>query len=114
MNMFVALCVIVSLSMFLLTTALGLVAVSGFFRLCRYFKVNTILRSPALLFLLRTFPLALALVVTFGFTAPSFLLLEPRQTAETPEPYLVTLALLGVLLIAVVMWRFVRLILGTR
>ena len=40
-------------------------------------------RAPAdLLFALRILPLALSSLVTFAFTLPSFLLLEPRSTNE--------------------------------
>jgi Zn-dependent protease with chaperone function len=115
MNMFAALCIIVCLATFSLATALGLVAVNGVFRLLRIFTTaKTILDSSALLFSLRIFPFTLASIVTFGFALPAFLLLEPRQTPETPELNLVMLAFLATALIGVVMWRFGRSISATR
>jgi beta-lactamase regulating signal transducer with metallopeptidase domain len=93
----------------------GFVAVDGVSRLSRIFTtVKPILHSSALLFSLRIFPFALASIVSFGFVLPAFLLLEPRQTTESPEPHLVMLAFLATTLIGIGIWRFARSISETR
>jgi hypothetical protein len=78
--MFTARCVAVSLAFFLLAycSASLLVAVSW-----RWLRHRPSLRSSAaFLCLLRAFPVAISVVLTFVFTVPSFLLLEPDSTGE--------------------------------
>jgi peptidase M48-like protein len=48
-------------------------------------------------FLLRSLPFLLPLLLTGGLFLPSFLLFEPRQTTETPEPLLIALAMCAAL-----------------
>jgi Zn-dependent protease with chaperone function len=81
--MFTARCIGVSLAVFVLLYAFLSLAVSRGWKLARRMFRPASARSAAdLLFVLRMLPLALASLVTFAFTLPSFLLLEPRSTNE--------------------------------
>jgi Zn-dependent protease with chaperone function len=81
--MFAARCLGVSLAVFVLLYVSLSLAVSQGWKLARRIAWSRSARSSAdLLFVLRILPLALSAVVTFVFTLPSFLLLEPRSTDE--------------------------------
>jgi Zn-dependent protease with chaperone function len=81
--MFAARCVGVSLAVFVLLYVLLSVAVSQGWKLLRRMSRTQSPRGSAdLLFALRILPLGLSGIVTFAFTVPSFLLLEPRATDE--------------------------------
>jgi Zn-dependent protease with chaperone function len=72
------------------------------------------MRSPALLFSLRIFPFAFSLVFTVGLALPAYLRVEPGETGEAPEPYLVALAAVSLLIFAVFALRLFRLLSTTR
>ncbi len=59
-------------------------------------------------FAIHILPLLLACLVTFGFTLPAFLKLEPRSTAEVMSLKLIILACAGALSIAVLAARVMR------
>jgi len=81
--MFAARCIGVSLAVFVLLYVFLSAAVCQGWKLTRRIIRPQSTRSAAdLLFALRILPLALSSVVTFAFTLPSFLLLEPRSTNE--------------------------------
>jgi hypothetical protein len=81
--MFAARCVGVSLAVFVLLYVFLSAAVSRSWRLIRRtFRPQSARSAADLFFCLRILPLALASVVTFAFTLPSFLWLEPRSTDE--------------------------------
>src|SRR5689334_18361991 len=106
MNAFWVLCVTLSLAVFFLGTLAGS-AVSNalawaIWRLCRK---KEFLRFPGLLFCIRMFPVVLGMALTLGFALPSFLLLEPKRTAEAPELYLIVLALAGFCILIVFLLR---------
>jgi Zn-dependent protease with chaperone function len=81
--MFAIRCLGVSLAFFLLVYVASCVALMSSWRVVR--RLGNRLSSPniaALLFLLRSLPLAAAVLITLGCVVPSFLLLEPRAAAE--------------------------------
>lgn len=81
--MFAIRCLGVSLAFFLLVYVASCVALVSGWRAVR--RLGNRLSSPniaALLFLLRSLPLAAAVLITLGCVVPSFLLLEPRAAAE--------------------------------
>ena len=100
MSPFWLLCVTLSLAVFFLSSvASTLLANTAAWLICRFGNTSQLLRSPRLLFTLRVFPLAFASALTLGFALPSFLLLEPKGSAEAPELDLIGFALLGVVVI---------------
>src|SRR5579864_1580130 len=81
--MFTARCIGVSLAVFvLLYVFLSLGVSRGWKLIRRMFRPRSARTAADLLFALRMLPLALSSLVTFAFTLPSFLLLEPRSTNE--------------------------------
>jgi hypothetical protein len=66
------------------------------------------MESANVLFCLRMFPSVFAFAATSALVLPAFLRLEPRQTRETPEAYLIVLAALSVFLLATIAFRLVR------
>jgi Zn-dependent protease with chaperone function len=81
--MFAIRCLGVSLAFFLLVYVAFCVAVmSGWRALGRVGKRLSAPQIAALLVILRSLPLAAAVLITLGFVVPSFLLLEPRAAAE--------------------------------
>ena len=81
--MFTARCIGVSLAVFvLLYVSLSLGVSRGWKLIRRMFRPRSARTAADLLFALRMLPLALSSLVTFAFTLPSFLLLEPRSTNE--------------------------------
>ena len=109
MNVYLTLCVTVCLATLFVTTLAGILAGNLMLGLLRRFHVDWQLRSPALSFCMRMFPFLLGVVTTFTFVLPSFLLLEPKQTPEIPEPHLLSLA--GTTLVVLCVWtvRWIRL-----
>jgi Zn-dependent protease with chaperone function len=81
--MFPLRCMGVSLAFFLLVyVVLSVAVMSGWRTVRRLGKRLSSRHVAAVLFTLRSLPLAAALVITLGFVVPSFLLLEPRAAAE--------------------------------
>ncbi len=98
MSQFVLLCVTVCLATTALLLVVGtILAQVSWISLRRKGLDRRILHCPCLLFLVRTLPLSLPAAVTFLAVLPSFLKLEPRQTAEKPEWWVVGLSLFSVL-----------------
>src|SRR5690349_21170362 len=115
MSAFIILCVAVCLAAAALSIAAGVFAAQTLWAcLYRTGLQRRILRYPSLLFLIRTLPLSLPVVVVAFAVLPSFLVLEPRQTAEKPDWWLAALALFSVLAFGFVIARFVRTLLSTR
>ena len=99
--MFAARCIGVSLAVFALLYVSLSLAVSQGWKLARRISWSRSARSSAdLLFVLRVLPLALSAIVTFVFTLPSFLLLEPRSTDEAIGTAPLALGLCCVILLA--------------
>jgi Zn-dependent protease with chaperone function len=81
--MFAARCIGVSLAVFvLLYVSLSLTVSQGWKLAGRMSRPRSPRGSADFLFALRILPLVLSVLVTFAFTVPSFLLLEPRATDE--------------------------------
>ncbi|MGA8493658.1 MAG: M56 family metallopeptidase [Terriglobales bacterium] len=81
--MFAARCIGVSLAVFvLLYVSLSLAVAWGWKLARRVFRPRSARGSSDLLFVLRILPFAVSSLITFAFTLPSFLLLEPRSTNE--------------------------------
>lgn len=111
MNVFWLLCVTLSLAVFFLAGATGiLLANTAAWLSWRFGDKSQLLHSPGLLFTLRIFPLAFGAAITLGFALPSFLLLEPERSAEAPEPYLIAFACLAVAAVGVIAIRWVYLL----
>ena len=113
--MFIYLCILVCLATLALTSLVAMIAMEmlgpAARRLALRFRFPT---SPTLLFNLYTFPFTVSIVVTAAFVVPAFLVFEPRSTAETPEPLLISLAVSGGGLIAAVLLRLTKSVLSTR
>ena len=113
--MFIYLCILVCLATLALTSVAAMIAIEMLARAARRAALRfRFACSPTLLFSLYTFPFTISIVVTAAFVLPAFLVFEPRSTAETPEPLLITLAIVGGGLIAAVLLRLTRSILSTR
>jgi hypothetical protein len=113
--MFWLLCTIVCLAVFLMAMTAGILMASLVARLIANRKVQIgTLHFPGLLFALRIFPVVAGVAVALGFALPSFLLLEPKQTIERPEPGLLLLSFCAASVIAAFIGRAVRLLLVTR
>ena len=109
MKAYFELCVVLCLGIFGVVLVAGSLTanfVAGFLRRSRF--GNDAATSPVVLFLLRMFPLGFSSFITFGLAFPAFLLLEPRQTREAPDLFLIALAGFSVLLFAVVTVRALR------
>lgn len=113
MNMYLALGATVCLAIFCLTTFVTALLANLVAGSLRCLDVTRISRLPALLFIVRISPLLVGAFVTLGFAVPSFILLEPRHTVETPEPYLLALAAAALLSICVVIFRCAHLVSAT-
>ena len=111
MNTYFGLCVALCLGTFSLALFAGLVvaeAVAGLLRLGRRRP-----HSPFQLFSLRIFPFAFSTAVTLALALPAFLSLEPRQTGEVPELYLIVLTAVSLFLLATIGVRLLRLLIST-
>src|SRR5437016_9182377 len=107
----IALCLAV---LFMVMTSASLVCM-GCLRLLRPLLRQAAPRLSAnLLFAIRTLPLLLAFLVTFGFVLPAFLKFEPRSTRELMSWPLICLAVLGACALLVIGTRGLRLISATR
>lgn len=111
MNAFWLLCATLSLAVFFIGSVAGaLLANAAAWLTWRFGNRARLLRSPGLLFSIRILPLMFAVALTVGFALPSFLLLEPTRSVETPEPYLIVLAGLGMASIVFLITRCARLL----
>jgi hypothetical protein len=111
MNTYSGLCVVLCLGIFSLSLFASAAAAEALAALLSYFgRGKRFMRSPALLFTLRIFPFAFSLALTVSLALPAYLLLEPGETGEAPQTYL--LALAGVALFALVVFavRLLRLL----
>lgn len=94
--MFAARGIAVSLSLFLLVYGiLSLAIVLAWPRLQMYRRKYSVRYLANGLYLLRMFPLLVAILITAAFTVPSFLLLEPRTIQEPIGEIPLALGLLG-------------------
>jgi len=109
MSLYLTLCVTVCLATLFAMMLVGILAGNLALGLLRRFEANWLLRSPSLLFCIRMSPLLMGVVTTFAFVLPSFLLLEPKQTPETPEPHLWFLSGLAVMVLCAMAVRWIRL-----
>jgi len=111
MNTYFGLCVALCLGTFSLALFPGLVvaeAVAGLLRLGRRRP-----HSPFQLFSLRIFPFAFSTAVTLALALPAFLSLEPRQTEEVPELYLIVLTAVSLILLVIIAVRLLQLLIFT-
>ena len=108
MNTYFWLCAALCLGIFALALFGSSLAANLAAGLLRRFRFGNRGCSPALLFLLRTLPFTFSLFLTVGLALPAFLLLEPRQTRESPEPFLIASAVLSVATLGVIAGRAVR------
>lgn len=109
MNSFFELGAVLSLGAFALlwiTVAFLSNASAGILTRCQFTK--RWMESANVLFWLRMLPNVFASVATLALVLPAFLKLEPRQTRETPEAYLIVLAALSIFLFATIAFRLVR------
>lgn len=115
MTLFATLCIAVCLAVFLLTAASAVLLANLASCLLRYWNLReSLIRFPTLLFCLRVFPFALAVITALGFTLPAFLLLEPRRTTERPEAPLLIAAGLALAVLIVLTVRCARILQTTR
>ena len=99
--MFAARCIGVSLAVFvLLYVSLSLSVSWGWKLIRRVCRPRSARGSADLLFALRMLPLTVSTLITFAFTLPSFLLLEPRSTNEAIGTAPLALGLCCLILIA--------------
>jgi Zn-dependent protease with chaperone function len=106
MNAFWLLCVTLSLAVFFIGSAAGiLLANVTAWMAWRLGRQGQLLRSPGLLFSIRVLPLASGAALSVGFALPSFLLLEPKRSVESPEWYLIALAILALTVVVFLMAR---------
>jgi len=114
MNAFWLLCVTLSLAVFLIGATIGALLANAAAWVTWRFGNARLLHSPGLLFSIRVFPFAFGVILTVGFALPSFLLLEPTRSVETPEPYLIALASLALMAIVFLAGRCGRLLFHSR
>ncbi len=113
--MFYALCIALCLAtLFIVMTGSGLMCAVCLWLLRPLLRRATPRTSASLLFMVRTLPLLLAILVTFGFVLPAFLKFEPRSTGELMGGPLLGLAALGTCMLIVMGVRGVRLVWATR
>src|SRR5690348_3250281 len=115
MSEFVILCVTVCLAATALSIAAGALVTHIIWGcVSRTALHRRILRYPSLLFVIRTFPLSFPLALVSFAVLPSFLVLEPRQTAEKPEWWLAALAVFSLIAIGFLTSNFVQALIRTR
>lgn len=115
MSTFLLLCVAVCLATAALSIAAGVLAAQMLWLcLCRTGLQRRVLRYPSLLFFIRTLPLSLPAVFVCLAVLPSFLVLEPRQTAEKPDWWLAALAMFSLIALGFVIAKFARTLISTR
>jgi Zn-dependent protease with chaperone function len=113
--MFYALAMVLCLTVFFLAAAGASLACGLCFRMGKRFFHHLAPRSLAnVLFVLRALPWFLAALVTLGFALPAFWRFEPRSSHEELGIRLLILGSLGAWLIAVVLFRCLRLLWDTR
>lgn len=100
--MFAARGIGVSLAIFVLIYIPSSLLISSGWRLVRrVLKLESARESANLLFAMRVLPFALSTLFTLVFTLPSFLLLEPRASAESVGTMPIALGLICLLVLAV-------------
>jgi Zn-dependent protease with chaperone function len=106
MIFFLTLCMTVCFSCFLLTLFVGLVLASGLAGIVGKLATTARCRaSAAILFAVQVLPVCFAAVVTFGWMLPSFIVLEPRNTTESPGFHLWLMTGLSAALLFIFAWR---------
>lgn len=92
----------------------GILLRAGIFSgLLRWRGEEELVSFPETLFALRMLPFFLALLIVSSLALPSFLLLEPRNTAELINPRLLLLAVMGAVLPIVALVRFLQILITT-
>src|SRR5579864_8760969 len=114
MNVYLSLCVAVCLAVWFLSVLVGALAGEGLLGWLRRNQAGGLQLSSAALFALRMAPFILGSVTTIAFVLPSFLLLEPKRTTESPEAHLLVLAGLALAILGTIMVRWLRLTRETR
>ena len=115
MSAFVPLCVAVCLGATALSIAAGVVIAQGLWVcVCRVALERRILRHPLLLFVIRTLPLSLPVVVVCFAVLPSFVALEPRQTTEKPDWWLAALAVFSLFSLGSFTFKLASTLISTR
>lgn len=114
MNAFWLLCVTLSLAVFFMGSAVGILLANAAAWMTWRFGSQRQLRSPGLLFSIRMLPVSLGALLAVGFALPAFLLLEPKRSVEAPEPYLIALAGVALAAIALLAFRCARLLSQSR
>ena len=110
MNTYFGLCVVLCLGVFSLSLFASVIGSELMAALLGYFgRGKRFMRSPALLFALRILPFAFSLALTVGLALPAYLSLEPGETGEAPQPYLVGFACLSLFALVVFAVRLFRL-----
>lgn len=114
MSAFVLLCIAVCLAAAAPSIAAGVLSAQTLSAcLSRAGFRRRVLRYPSLLFLIRTSPLSFPLVVVCFAVLPSFLALEPRQTAEKPDWWLTALAVFSLLALGLVIAKLAWVLINT-
>lgn len=115
MSEFAILCIAVCLSAAVLSSAAGIIAAHvAWMCLCRIGFQRRLLRHPGLLFFIRTLPLSVPASVVLLAVLPSFLIMEPRETAEKPEWLLLGLAAFSLTAVGVFVLKFAVMFRNTR
>lgn len=113
-NMYPLLCVSSCMAVLFMALTCGTLLRAGIFLgLRRCFGEETLVRFPEALFALRMLPFLLALLIAGSLALPSFLLLEPKHTAELISPRLILLAAMGAVLPVVAVARAFEVLLTT-
>jgi hypothetical protein len=111
MNTYFGLCVVLCLGIFSLSLFASVLGSELVAALLSHFACGKrFMRSPALLFSLRIFPFAISLVLTVALALPAYVSLEPGETGEAPQPYLVALAGVSFFVFVVFAVRLFRLV----
>ena len=115
MNTYFALCAVLCLGIFAIGLFAGsLLAEAAAAVLKNFRSENLRTYPPELLFFLRIFPFGFSAGITLGLALPAFLLLEPKQTAEAPETYLIAWAVMGAACSLLIFVRFLRVLVATK
>jgi Zn-dependent protease with chaperone function len=114
MSQFALLCLLVCFASAALLAVAGTILAQVSWTSLRWTGLDRrILHRPFLLFLVRTLPLSLPAAVILLAVLPSFVKLEPRQTAEKPEWWLIGLAALSVTGVGIVLLRMAMILART-
>ena len=114
MSPFVSLCLVVCFAVAALSCLAAIAAVETTWAFVSLIgRTEGLNRNYSALFVLRTLPLSVPAAIVISAVLPSFLLFEPRQTAEKPEWWLIGLAICSLVTVIVVGVRIIFLLVSS-